>query len=67
MMINAFFKMISFRNGNRCKYGGSRHKSSSLRVTQHMPMYVQAGLEIGIEAERVCGILSGDQLLIFGC
>ena len=28
---------------------------------------VQAGLEIGIEAERVCDILAGDQLLIFGC
>ena len=28
---------------------------------------VQAGLEIGIKAERVCDILAEDQLLIFGC
>ena len=27
---------------------------------------VQAGLEIGIEAERVCDILAGDHLHIFG-
>ena len=33
------FKIIGFRNGNRCKYVGSHHKSSSLRVTQHMPMF----------------------------
>ena len=65
MMISAFFKMISFRNGNRCKYGGSRHKSSSLRVTQHMPMF-RPGWRL-VSRQRGCDILAGDQLLIFGC
>ena len=47
------FKMISFRNGNICKYGGSHHKSSLLARSHTAHADVQAGLEIGIEAERV--------------
>ena len=47
------FKMISFRNGNRCKYGGSHHKSSLLARSHTAHANVQARLEIGIKAERV--------------
>ena len=67
MMISAFFKMISFRNGNRCKYGESRHKSSLLARSHTAHANVQARLEIGIEPEKVFDILAADQLLIFGC
>ena len=70
MMINAFFKMISFRNGNRCKYGGSCHKSSSLRVTQHMPMFSPGWRLVSRQRGCVtlshCDILAGDHLHIFG-
>ena len=58
MMINAFFKMISFRNGNRCKYGGSRHKSILLARSHTAHANVQARLEIGIEPKRVCDIVT---------
>ena len=65
-MIIAFFKMISFRNGNICKYGGSHHKSILLARSHTAHADVQARLEIGIKAERVCDILAGDHLHIFG-
>ena len=58
MMNNAFFKMISFRNGNRCKYGGSRHKSILLARSLIAYADVQPRLEIGIKAERVCDIVT---------
>ena len=59
------FKMISFRNGNRCKYVGSHHKSSFLGVTQHMPMF-RPGWRL-VSRQRECDILAGDQLLICYC
>ena len=58
MMINAIFKMISFRNGNRCKYGGSHHKSILLARSHTAHANVQPRLEIGIKAERVCDIVT---------
>ena len=58
MMINGFFKLISFRNGKRCKYGGSRHKSILLARSLTAYADVQPRLEIGIKAERVCDIVT---------
>ena len=65
------FKMIGFRNGNRCKYVGSHHKSSFLGVTQHMPMFRPGWRLVSCQRGCVtlshCDILAGDHLHIFGC